>query len=146
MGEDLGQKNGKIFWWPFWSFSGLKIIIVIRFKKFFLVDTYLECGVSFFIFSQERFQNGHRRHPKVACTFGLTVHVCVHVRVHQHLWKGQETNLYLSWKFSEVQTSFGCPVMIWKKCYFCYTQMQQKFIIDLKCYNLSTFWSRCLMK
>ena len=57
-------------------------------KKLRIVDTYLECGLRFFIFSQEGLQNGRQRHKKIACTFSLAVHACVHVRAHQPFWEG----------------------------------------------------------
>merc|ERR1712082_106542 len=49
---------------PFWRTSLLKWKKNNKMKKLRLVDTYLECGLHFFIFSQEGLQNGRRRHLK----------------------------------------------------------------------------------
>jgi len=61
-----------------------------KMKKLRLVDTYLECGLSFSIFSQERLQNlkkqtlkSMKKGTKVACTFTCTVRVCVHARTRE---------------------------------------------------------------
>ena len=69
---------------PFWRTSLPERKKNYKMKKLRLVDTFLECGLRFFIFSQEGLQNGRRRHLKIACMFDLPVHVCVHVGAHQH--------------------------------------------------------------
>ena len=61
-----------------------------KMKKLRLVDTYLKCGLSFFIFSQERLQNfkkitqkRRKKGTKVACTFTRAVRARVHARIHE---------------------------------------------------------------
>ena len=51
--------------------------MVIELQRFRLADTFLKSGLHFFLFSQERLQNGCRRHLKVACMFQLTLSACV---------------------------------------------------------------------
>ena len=61
-----------------------------KMKKLRLVDTFLECGLRFFIFSQERLQNFEKLTPKsrkkgtkVACTFTRAVRARVHARTRE---------------------------------------------------------------
>ena len=61
-----------------------------KMKKLRLVDTYLECGLSFSIFSQERLQNfkkqtqkSMKKGTKVVCTFTWTVHARMHARTNE---------------------------------------------------------------
>ena len=65
-------------------------------KKVRLFDTYLECGLRFFIFSKERLQNVKKLITKVGCTFSRAVRARAHVHAHKHYKSTRETPRNLS--------------------------------------------------